>query len=100
LSEKCETVTINLVSVEDISANGLNVYPNPSAGKLTVRISNFSNSTTLEVFNLLGERMNANMAEVGTGAFSIDLSHVANGIYMVQVKDGNMVSTQRVTISH
>jgi hypothetical protein len=100
LSEKCETVTINLVSVEDISANGLNVYPNPSAGKLTVRISNFSNSTTLEVFNLLGERMNANMAEVGTGVFSIDLSHVANGIYMVQVKDGNMVSTQRVTISH
>jgi len=100
LSESCNPVNINLVSVNDLNTNGLTVYPNPSAGKVNVSLDKVIGQVDMKVFNLLGELVNTTSTEVSTGNYNINLDHLSNGVYMLQVSNGNTTATQRITISH
>ena len=100
LSESCNPVNINLVSVNDLNTNGLTVYPNPTTGKVNVSLDKVIGNVDLKVFNLLGELVNTTSTEVSTGNYNINLDHLSNGVYMLQVSNGNTTATQRITISH
>ena len=100
LSESCNPVNINLVSVDDLNTNGLTVYPNPSTGAFNVSLDKVLGQIDIKVFNLLGELVNTNSTEISTGNYNINLGHLANGVYMLQVNNGNTIATQRITISH
>jgi PKD repeat protein len=100
LSETCNNVNINLVSVNNINTNGLTVYPNPSTGAIKVSLDKVIGQVDMKVFNLLGELVNTNSTELNTGNYNINLGHLANGVYMLQVSNGNTTATQRITISH
>ncbi len=67
------------------------LYPNPSAGTMTVRIaSRRSGAATLRVWDLLGrelERSTVNLTD-GVSDFPLDLAPVAAGVYFVGVEQG------------
>ena len=74
--------------IKDLSAgNGImEVYPNPTSGKFTI-----SSETTLrsvEVFNLLGERIYSNSKLNTQPTHEIDLSGYGKGIYIISTSDG------------
>lgn len=79
--------------VEEIVAQNVNVYPNPTKDILTVEAVNLSN---VVIYNSLGQRVFAQTFD-GNEA-KIDMSSFDAGIYMVRISaDGNEV-TKKISV--
>ena len=74
----------------------LHIYPNPSNGLFNLNLANtqFTTKASITVLDNTGrEIFNATASNSQT---SIDLSGVANGIYLVRVLEGDRIGTARV----
>jgi hypothetical protein len=104
------TVT-NLVSTgfEETAINNgapafdINVYPNPTAGKLNIALSTANEeqrSVEVEMVNLVGQLVYHKDLEFKDGKEMIDLQEgVANGVYIVKVKNAaNKVITKKIVL--
>lgn len=70
------------------------MYPNPTNGMITVEFSSKS-FATIEVYDMLGQIQHSTNAV--SGKTSLDLSNVESGIYLVVVKENEVVTkTERV----
>jgi PKD repeat protein len=101
-NENCEEVTVDLSSIGDLTQDNsmLNVYPNPSAGVFTVEVSDAGEDVSIAVVDVLGNVLQVNVEDNLNGSYVIDMSGVSDGVYFVQVKNGDYYATKRVTISH
>lgn len=79
---------------------GLKVYPNPSAGVFTLALPEGSASDALiKVFDASG-RLISDFSVSGTSAFTqIDLSTYPEGLYLLQISDGDNGFIQKIMIS-
>jgi 2',3'-cyclic-nucleotide 2'-phosphodiesterase (5'-nucleotidase family) len=79
----CVTLTtgINQISAEHF---GINVFPNPTDNILTIQINSTTENFTVEVFNTLGEKVFNS-----TNNKSIDVSSFSQGMYFINVQQGN-----------
>jgi len=80
----------------------MEVFPNPSEGEIVVRISNPTLNTTISIFDLsskviLQESVSASENEL---IKVYDLSYLPNGLFIMQVNDGNTILTEKIVISH
>lgn len=81
----------------DIISNGLNVYPNPSNGFITIDMgSNELNS--VNVVNLLGERIMSVNAPVNSQKMDMDLSQLASGSYLLEMNGEDFTTHQSIII--
>jgi|GEM_PF-1116256 len=86
-------VTVDVVlGKEDFNANAFKVYPNPV--KDVLRISYTSEITSVEVFNMLGQKVLAK--QPGVTEAVIDMAGLADATYIVNVTSGNIVKTIKV----
>lgn len=99
-NESCETILIDLVGVDELTKDNsmINVYPNPSTGQFTVTVEN-AGDVEVKVGDILGNTMNVTVVDNFNGKYSVDMSAVADGVYFVQVKNGNFYATKRITVS-
>ena len=75
-------------TVKKEAAPDVNIYPNPTAGVFMVDCR--SNIEEIAVFNTLG-------AKVYTGTEkSVNISHLPNGVYLVNIKVNKQVITKRI----
>lgn len=77
----------------------IHVYPNPSTGKLNVKVDH-PTDVTLKMIDLLGNTLTVDVTDQLDGIYHIDLSAIADGIYFIQVQNGSFHSRQRVIISN
>ena len=64
----------------------VNIYPNPTNGKVSLKFSENLSSANLVVENSLGVMVYRNKVESGfSGLFNIDLNGFANGIYFIKI---------------
>ena len=100
-SESCQTITINLVGVEELAENNdmITVYPNPNNGSFNLTIENAKADAVIKIGDLLGNTIPAIVVNNLNGKYSVDLSAVASGVYFVQVKNGDYYATKRITVS-
>jgi len=85
-----------IVSVEFKDNSFVNVFPNPAFDKITINTSDDFINANLKVINNLGvEVISNNLLNNYNG--SIDLSHLANGIYYVVIQNGE--NTENIKIS-
>ncbi len=85
--------------VNDISNNvRLNVIPNPTTGRCVIRIDmNQAADVSLTVVNTLGQQIwTRDMGTVKVAGESLDLSGLAQGVYLVHVKAGDKSYTTRI----
>ncbi len=80
-----------------LNARSLSLYPNPTAGSITLQGDWNSPTVTVEVLNTLGQVV-LSVVETGTsqGQVNVDLSSVAAGVYQVRVRSGNSFWTGSV----
>ena len=69
----------------------MDVYPNPTNGKLTVKINEPFINASVKIINLTGQTVNIQNNFSGN-RFSIDVSNFANGIYFLEINDGEIFS--------
>ncbi len=101
----CNTISITwwVTSVQNVNEqnNALNVYPNPASGKLNVK-ANFNNANaTVIVRDMLGKAVlqkelgkNIN----GEKEFTLDISNLQSGIYLVELNANDTKSVVKVTV--
>jgi hypothetical protein len=76
----------------------VSVYPNPSNGSFNV---DYKNATSIKVINTLGVLAYETKIDetVSEGTKNIDLSNFANGIYIINVSNGNSSINHKVVLN-
>ncbi len=95
------TATVaTLVAVEAGSAMGMEIYPNPSQGVFFVAFElGTAEDLTVTVYNKLGQKIWQQMVTQATsGRVEVNLGDVASGVYSVELKTGNEISTKKVVV--
>ena len=95
------------ISVDETAVSGLSVYPNPANGPVAIAFTaKASANATINVFNVLGQRVNSFDAAVFAGKneirWNLDAANgslVENGNYLVEVVVDGEKSIQRVAVS-
>lgn len=85
-----------------VAAGSFNVYPNPTAGVITITGENLANAQ-MKIFNQIGQEMlstrlgkNFNAGDRQT----FDLSYLPNGKYTVAIGSGKDKMTKEILINH
>ena len=85
------TVGINNISQND---NSLSIYPNPAFENITINFSSTSKNISIKIFDTTG-RLVRNIENVKSGENSINISELENGLYLLNLRDGNNSVTRR-----
>ena len=93
-SRTCKNVSVGISNLS--KSNGFKLYPNPNSGSFTIEIDNSVKDVSIEIFNLLGQRVEK--VERVEKVTLMDLV-LAEGIYLVRVKNGDVVWMRKVSVS-
>lgn len=86
------------VGVQENSLNnGLSIFPNPTTGLVNLQFSE-NTFATVDVFNVLGERMISSTFNTN-GTRTMDLGSLSNGVYYMNVVAGDLTATRKITLS-
>lgn len=88
-------------SVPTISSQpSVSVYPNPTTGQFTIQLSATSSQWSVEIYNVLGEKVYSNYQITQSANYQIDLSSQPKGVYIYRIftGTGSVISTGRVIL--
>lgn len=83
--------------IKEINANSVKavIYPNPNNGIFNIMVSTISENMSIELYNILGEFVSSQA--IKDTLTPIDMGQMANGVYLVKIKEGSKVlETTRV----
>lgn len=93
-----------LTSVENTSGiNGLALYPNPNNGKFVLKGNvQVDSEFKIEIINAVGQVVYKDITNTSNSFLNkeIELSHVANGIYLLKLNSNNQSTTFKFRIGH
>ncbi len=93
-----EDIYLTYTGFFDLSeANSLKVYPNPSEGSITIELpKSINGSFNIEVYSLSGTKVYAKTMRDDNN--KIDLSNLNNGLYIISIKNGGKIYSQKIRI--
>lgn len=90
------TSTVGLT--DNNTTSKLKVYPNPSSGRVKLQITE-GGQYTLSLFDILGKTIHQEQLKLNTNeVLSRDFSHLPKGIYLVNIENGELKSTVKLTL--
>jgi hypothetical protein len=98
-------LALNVASLgtkKDMAAyvNEINAYPNPTNGKLTINVDLKKNANvSVRVMNVMGQEVanvTPRMFTAGNNNVAVDMSGLANGVYLYTVTSDNFTVTNRI----
>ena len=73
------------------------VYPNPTSGNITIQSSGYQGAAMLTVVSLSGQMMY--QQQISDAISTLDLSHLANGLYMITIAYEEKVETFNISLA-
>jgi|GEM_PF-2912957 len=83
--------------IEEEIVTGFNVFPNPGNGVFTVQLEEAADNAQAELFNMLGERVDAFSVTGLTHSYSPE-QKLAPGVYLLRVVANGKAQSKRVVI--
>ncbi len=98
--------TINLtattLSAELLEIDGLNIYPNPSFGDVTIRLNpETQEKVEITLFDLQGRTILNQSFDNNSLNFNekLNIRNLSSGVYLLNIREGNYSSTRRIIVS-
>jgi surface protein len=92
----CVSITITTVGIENSSLNSLSIYPNPTAGIVT--LSNVAVGSEIKILDISGKTIHTLI--VSNEVLTVSTQNWNNGVYFVQVMNDNVVlSTKKLVVN-
>lgn len=88
-------------SVEDLSFNGFNLFPNPNSGSFTLMFEVVDTSkTTLELYDVRGRLVNKKLYKNTSSVFAeeIQFDNLSKGLYLLRINNGYKKTTKKLVI--
>ncbi|MGY6562555.1 MAG: choice-of-anchor J domain-containing protein [Luteibaculaceae bacterium] len=90
------------VGIGEINGNGFGVkyFPNPVSSQLTIAVQgiNFTNQTELRILDITGKQIAK--IKVNDAVTTVDVSYLAEGVYLFELVSGNTVRVNRISVKH
>ena len=89
-------------SVEDNTTTlGLNVFPNPASSEIQLTVNSTTTNLTVEVYNMIGVKIlyQSINSVIGNGTYSLDVSDLNPGMYIIKVIDGQKNTIDKIIIN-
>ncbi len=84
----------------DRSNGGLSIYPNPSAtGSVTIETIEDLQNADVDVFSLSGQRLFSSQVPLLNERKAIDVSGLAQGVYLIRVRSASFDISRRIIIN-
>lgn len=94
------TIVLNDINlIENELENGLTLFPNPTSQKVTLSTDGLGNQDiSIQITDLSGKNIMKIEGQSVNGAYeqTLDVSHLADGVYMIKVTSGNLKATRRL----
>ena len=94
-STQCQQVHFS-VSINDLKAQGIAIYPNPTNGELTIEFSSQSANSSIFLYNTLGQQVFEHHHL--SSKQSLDISHLNKGVYWVNLVVDGVVWSSKVVV--
>ncbi len=85
-------ISSNIITVDGINnvnepgwASQLSLNPNPTTGRLFLSIPNLYAEVQVEVFDIVGQKIQLDIQEMSQNNFELNLEAVPSGVYLVQI---------------
>ncbi|MCW3072090.1 MAG: hypothetical protein JWO44_1980 [Bacteroidetes bacterium] len=99
ISDTCGHISVGINEQNSITEN-LTVYPNPATNQISVEFTLIDNKHTfIEVKNVLGQtvkKIDGSSISNGVNRTEINVNELPNGLYFIQLKNGDKVSSIKV----
>lgn len=79
-----------------VNNGNFRIFPNPTSGAVKITFPNPSQERMIIVQNLVGEVILKETAN--TLENSLDLSNLAKGVYLINIRENNVIRTEKLTI--
>jgi len=97
--ESCSEVSIDILGANDLKLDGFAVYPNPTTGQLNINVGQINGDIAIELIDMVGNSVRTVSTQSGVQNYSIDISDLAEGVYLIKVNNGQFETTERVILS-
>ncbi len=77
---------------------GMKIYPNPANGKFTIELENGTVIQTVKVYNMVGSLIKEQAVKSNDRSIAIDISGVAEGVYIVKMEGEGRSYLQKINI--
>lgn len=92
-TKKCYT------SVDEIEEPTFTVYPVPAQNKIFITTDGNAESMNIKMFDLNGSLKEVFIKQIESNQFSIDISELSDGIYIIEIQKDSIISRKRVVKS-
>lgn len=94
----CATISV-IKNIEDNNGSTLHLYPNPTSGYLNVELNAMDGKpVAISVYDITGRLLHTETNSAIQSAFSINVSGLPKGIYLLSAKSDNYHHTAKFTI--
>lgn len=90
-------ITVLFLGIEEDMAGSFKLYPNPTQGEFSLFLSqDLKSGSVLQITNLAGSVLYEMKPAVGENPVKLDISNLANGVYLVKINNNGLVKTLQV----
>jgi len=91
-AEGCDSIIVLHLTVETgvpnyVLASDMKVYPNPTTGSFFVEFEDVNSNTQLQIYDIYGKLIM--QYSISDRLTELNIGHLANGVYMLRMIDGN-----------
>jgi len=91
------SLVINGIALSKTS-NGISVYPNPAIDAVNLKIAGQGNNAVVSVFDITGKEILKSQLVGQEGLYQLNTGNLANGLYFINVTQGNTNYLGKISI--